>query len=158
VRDEVALTVLTLWLAAIVVGIIAGLGAVAFRALIALVHNFFFLERFSLSYDANSHTPPSPWGPFIILAPVVGAVCVALLVKNFAPEAKGHGVPEVMDAIYYNKGVIRPIVALVKSVASAISIGSGGSVGRQAPSFRLAPALVQPWDSCCVCRCGSASP
>jgi CIC family chloride channel protein len=58
--------VLVLWLAAIVVGIIAGLGAVAFRALIALVHNFFFLDRFSVSYDANAHTPPSPWGVFVI--------------------------------------------------------------------------------------------
>jgi CIC family chloride channel protein len=137
VRGEVALRPLALWLAAMVVGIIAGLGAIAFRALIALVHNLFFLDRFSFSYDANVHTPPSPWGPFIILAPVVGAICVAFLVKNFAPEAKGHGVPEVMDAIYYDKGVIRPIVALVKSVASAISIGSGGSVGREGPIIQI---------------------
>jgi CIC family chloride channel protein len=137
VRDEVALRPLALWLAAIVVGIIAGVGAVAFRGLIALVHNLFFLARFSFSYDANAHTVPSPWGPFIILAPVAGAVCVAFLVKNFAPEAKGHGVPEVMDAIYYDKGVIRPIVALVKSVASAISIGSGGSVGREGPIIQI---------------------
>jgi len=116
VRDEVALRVLILWLTAIVVKIITGLGAVALRALIGLVHNFFFLDRFSLPYDANAHTPPSPWGAFIILSPVVGAVCVAFLVKKFSPEAKAT-VPEVMDAIYYNKGVIRPIVALVKSVA-----------------------------------------
>jgi CIC family chloride channel protein len=137
VRGDVSLRPLALWLAAIVVGIIAGLGAVAFRALIAFFHNLFFLARFSFSYDANVHTSPGPWGPFIILAPVVGAVCVALLVKNFAPEAKGHGVPEVMDAIYYDKGVIRPIVALVKSVASAISIGSGGSVGREGPIIQI---------------------
>lgn len=50
---------------------------------------------------------------------------------NFAPEARGHGVPEAMDAIYY-KGGIRPVVALIKSVASAIAIGSGASVGRAA--------------------------
>jgi len=73
------------------------------------------------------HTPPSPWGIFVILVPVVGAAGVAFLVGKFAPEAKGHGVPEVMDAIYYNNGIIRPVVALIKSLASALSIGSGGA-------------------------------
>jgi CIC family chloride channel protein len=141
VRDDIALRPIVLWLAAVLIGVIAGLGAVAFRALIALVHNVFFLARFSFSYNANVHTPFSPWGPFIILAPVVGAMGVAFLVKNFAPEAKGHGVPEVMDAIYYDKGVIRPVVALVKSVASALSIGSGGSIGREGPIIQIGAAF-----------------
>lgn len=52
---------------------------------------------------------------------------VTALVQNFAPEARGHGVPEVMDAIYYREGVIRLIVAAVKSLASAFSIGSGAA-------------------------------
>jgi CIC family chloride channel protein len=137
VRGDIALRPLALWLAAVLVGIIAGLGAVVFRALIAIFHNLFFLAKFSTYYDANVHTLPGPYGPFVILAPAVGAVFVALLVKNFAPEAKGHGVPEVMDAIYYDKAVIRPIVALVKSLASAISIGSGGSVGREGPIIQI---------------------
>jgi CIC family chloride channel protein len=55
---------------------------------------------------------------------------VVFLVKNFAPEAKGHGVPEVIEAVYYHKGVIRPVVSVVRALASALSIGSGGSVGR----------------------------
>jgi CIC family chloride channel protein len=108
-----------------------------FRGLIALFHNLFFLGQWSLVYDANAHTPPSPWGPFVILVPVLGAAGVAFLVRRLAPEAKGHGVPEVMDAIYYNKGVIRPVVALVKSLASALSIGSGGSVGREGPIVQI---------------------
>ena len=137
VRGDIALRPLALWLAAVVVGIVAGLGAVVFRALIAIFHNLFFLAKFSTYYEANVHTLPGFWGPFVILAPVAGAVCVAFLVKNFAPEAKGHGVPEVMDAIYYDKGVIRPVVALVKSLASAISIGSGGSVGREGPIIQI---------------------
>jgi CIC family chloride channel protein len=115
------------------VGLVAGLGAVIFRAMIAVFHNLLFLGRLSWSYDANTHTPPSPWGPWVILAPVVGALGVAFLVQRFAPEAKGHGVPEVMDAIYHSKGVIRPVVAVIKSLASALSIGSGGSVGREGP-------------------------
>jgi CIC family chloride channel protein len=125
----------------VIIGIIAGMGAVVFRGMIAVVHNLFFLGKLSVSYDANSHTLSSPWGPFVILVPVAGALGVAFLVKNFAPEAKGHGVPEVMDAIYYNKGIIRPVVAVIKSLASALSIGTGGSVGREGPIIQIGSAF-----------------
>jgi CIC family chloride channel protein len=125
------------FLLSILIGVVAGLGGVAFRGLIAFFHNLLFLGKFSVIYDANSHTPPGPWGPFVILVPVLGAVGVTFLVKNFAPEARGHGVPEVMDAIYYNKGMIRPVVALIKSLASALSIGSGGAVGREGPIVQI---------------------
>jgi chloride channel protein, CIC family len=128
---------LGLCLCSIVVGVVAGFGAVIFRGLIALFHNVLFLGRFSFFYNANLHTPASPWGPWVILAPVVGALGVAFLVKNYALEAKGHGVPEVMEAIYYSRGVIRPVVALIKSLASALSIGSGGSVGREGPIVQI---------------------
>lgn len=120
---------------------IAGLGAVLFRGLIGLFHNLLFLGKFSFLYSANLHTPASPWGPAVILVPVVGAVGVVLLVKNFALEAKGHGVPEVMEAIYYHKGIIRPVVVLIKSLASALSIGSGGSVGREGPIVQIGSAF-----------------
>jgi CIC family chloride channel protein len=119
------------------VGIIAGFGAVAFRGLIAFFHNVLFLGKLSFVYDANIHTAAGPLGPWVILVPVAGAVGVVFLVKNFAPEAKGHGVPEVMDAIYYNSGIIRPVVAIVKSLASALCIGSGGSVGREGPIIQI---------------------
>ncbi len=130
-----------LWILASLAGLGAGLGAIVLRGLIALFHNLFFLGRFSFSYDANLHTSPGPWGPWVILAPVLGAAAVAFLVTRFAPEAKGHGVPEVMDAIYYGRGIIRPVVAAVKAVASAISIGSGGSVGREGPIIQIAAAF-----------------
>ncbi len=126
-----------LWALSLLVGIVAGLGSVAFRALIGIFHNFLFLGRFSAAYDANAHTPASPWGPFVILVPVVGALGVTFLVKNFAPEAKGHGVPEVIDAVYYHKGIIRPVVSVIKALASALSIGSGGSVGREGPIIQI---------------------
>jgi len=125
------------FLLSVVVGIVSGLGGIVSGGLIALVHNLLLLGRLSLVYDANVHTPPSPWGPWVILAPVLGALAVAYLVTNFAPEARGHGVPEVMDAIHYNKGIIRPVVAMIKSLASAISIGSGGSVGREGPIIQI---------------------
>ncbi len=122
-------------------GVVTGLGAVLFRDLIGLIHNLFFTGRPVLGYDANVFTPAAPWGPWIILAPVIGGLGVTFLVSNFAPEAKGHGVPEVMDAIYYKSGVIRPAVALVKSLASALAIGSGSSVGREGPIIQIGSAL-----------------
>jgi chloride channel protein, CIC family len=128
-------------LLAIVVGIITGFGAVLFRALIGLIHNVAFLGQFQIDYDANLFTPPGPWGVFVILVPVIGGIIVTLLVTNFAPEARGHGVPEVMDAIYYKDGVIRPIVAVIKSLASAVSIGTGAAVGREGPIIQIGSAI-----------------
>src|ERR1700748_469903 len=135
------LPLVQLALLALGLGIVTGIGAVLFRDLISLIHNLLFAGHFSLHYDANVFTAPAPWGIFVILVPVLGGIGVTFLVSNFAPEAKGHGVPEVMDAIYYKGGVIRPIVALVKSLASALAIGSGSSVGREGPIIQIGSAL-----------------
>ena len=124
-------------LLALTVGVVSGFGAVVFRDLIGLIHNVMFLGQFSVHYDANLFTPASPWGAWVIAVPVIGALAVTFLVSTFAPEAKGHGVPEVMDAIYYKGGVIRPIVSIVKSLASAIAIGSGAAVGREGPIIQI---------------------
>ena len=128
-------------LLALVVGSITGLGAVAFRALIGLVHNLLFLGQLSFAYDSSVFTPMAPWGAFVILVPVIGAIGVTFIVTNFAPEAKGYGVPEAMDAIYYGGGAIRPIVAVAKSLASALAIGSGAAVGREGPIIQIGAAL-----------------
>lgn len=105
-RRPLRLGLLRLSLLAIIVGIVTGFGAVLFRALIGLIHNIAFLGVFSVPYDASVFTPPGPWGAFIILVPVIGGQLVTFLITNFAPEARGHGVPEVMDAIYYREGRI----------------------------------------------------
>jgi CIC family chloride channel protein len=122
---------------AVAVGVIAGLGAVAFRTLIALFHNLFFFGRASVVFDTLQHTAASRWGAAIIAVPVVGSLIVTFLVKSFAPEAKGHGVPEVIDAVHFKRGVIRAPVALIKALASSISIGSGGAVGREGPIIQI---------------------
>ena len=132
---------LPLSLLALVVGVITGIGAVVFRGLIGLVHNVFFLGHFAFAYNASVFTPANPWGPLVILVPVIGGIGVTWIVSSFAPEAKGHGVPEVMDAIYYQGGVIRPVVAVVKSIASALAIGSGAAVGREGPIIQIGSAL-----------------
>ena len=148
----------------ILVGIVAGVGAIFFRELIGFFHNLLFYGEFSIHYDVLSHAAASPLGVGIIFVPVVGAACVAFLVKNFAPEAKGHGVPEVMDAIYYERGVVRPIVALIKAVASSISIGSGGSIGREGPIIQIGAAFgsaigqwvkVADWERITLIACGA---
>jgi CIC family chloride channel protein len=126
---------------AAIIGIVTGFGALLFRLMISFVHNLFFLQTISLNYDSSQFTPANPWGVLVILVPVVGAIIVTFIVANFAPEAKGHGVPEVMDAIYYKGGVIRPVVAIAKSLASAVAIGSGAAVGREGPIIQIGSAL-----------------
>lgn len=140
-RHLTPLNFLSLSVLSILIGAVAGFGAVLFRALVAFFHNLLFFGAWSLNYDVTAHTPPSPWGPGVILVPVVGAVGVAYLVSRFAPETKGTGIPEVIDAIYYRKGIVSPLKAAVKSVASALSLGSGASVGREGPIIQIGSAF-----------------
>ncbi len=139
--DARRMPLVLLCLLALVVGIVTGLGAVLFRGLIAVVHNLMFLGHLSVDYNSSLFTPMPPWGAFVILVPVLGALGVTFIVSRFAPEAKGNGVPEVMDAIYYQGGVIRPIVAVAKSLASALAIGTGAAVGREGPIIQIGSAL-----------------
>jgi CIC family chloride channel protein len=157
---------LPLSLISVVLGLLTGLGAILFRAMIAGVHNLMFLGHLSASYNANVHTPASPWLAAVIVVPVLGAIVVTFLVTKFAPEARGHGVPEVMDAIFYNEGRIRPLVAVIKSIASAFSIGSGGSVGREGPIIQIGASLgstvgtyvrMQPWQRITLVAAGAGA-
>jgi CIC family chloride channel protein len=80
----------------------------------------------------------SSWGKaYVIIVPAL----VGPLVYFFARETKGHGVPEVMEAVALHGGRICPIVAVIKSLASSLSIGSGGSVGREGPIVQIGSAL-----------------
>jgi chloride channel protein, CIC family len=148
----------------VLVGVAAGLGAIIFRELIGFFHNILFYGQFSVNYNAFQHAASSRWGVGIMLVPVIGAMCVAYLVQHFAPEARGRGVTEVIDAIYYKRGVVRPIVAVVKAVASSISIGSGGSVGREGPIIQIGAAFgsalgqwvkVADWQRIILVACGA---
>ncbi|WP_320130364.1 chloride channel protein [uncultured Sphaerochaeta sp.] len=120
----------------VLVGIIAGLGAVGFRYLIDFFYNLFFQGTLSFQGKMASSTI-SRWGNLVFLVPAVGIALANFITEKWAPEAKGHGVPEVMAAVTENKGRIRPIVALVKVFASALTIGSGGSVGREGPIVQI---------------------
>ena len=124
---------IVLIMTALIVGIGAGIGAVIFRYLINAVE--------WVGYDWFPRLT-SDWGKaYVLIIPAIGGLLVGPLVYFFAREAKGHGVPEVMEAVALKGGRIRPRVAIVKSLASALSIGSGGSVGREGPIVQIGSAL-----------------
>jgi CIC family chloride channel protein len=127
---------------ALLVGVGAGLGAIAFRYMILGFTHLFTGHR---DYSAVGHAA-NPLVPglgiwFVVLAPVIGGLIYGPLVARFAPEARGHGVPEVMLAVNRLGGRIRPQVPIVKSLASAVCIGSGGSVGREGPIVQIGSAI-----------------
>src|ERR1700761_3371408 len=132
-----------LFLLALLVGVGAGLGAVAFRYLIyfftwlATGHDEFGQQ----GYVGSAHLPWLGLG-FFVLIPVIGGLLYGPLIQRFAPEARGHGVPEVMIAVAENGGRIRPQVSVVKALASALCIGGGGSVGREGPIVQSGSAMA----------------
>ena len=126
---------------ALLTGAGAGAGAVAFRYMILGVTYLFTGHRdYSLvGHAGNPLLGLGAW--FVVAAPVVGGLVYGPLVSRFAPEARGHGVPEVMFAVNRLGGRMRPQVPIVKSLASAVCIGSGGSVGREGPIVQIGSAL-----------------
>lgn len=119
-----------------VVGLLGGLGAVAFRYLIG----FFQMLIYGSSAELAQVVHSLPWWR-VVIGPAIGGAIVGPLVYFFAREAKGHGVPEVMNAVAREGGVIRKRVVVVKTLASALCIGSGGSVGREGPIVQIGSAL-----------------
>jgi CIC family chloride channel protein len=120
-------------ISALVVGAGAGLGAAFFRWLIRTTQ--------TLAYGVlGGHLQNiSPW--YLVIIPAIGGAIYGPLIYRFAREAKGHGVPEVMEAVALHGGRIRPRVAVIKSLASGLCIGTGGSVGREGPIAQIGSAL-----------------
>lgn len=129
----------------ILVGVIGGLGGIVF--------NFIFDHCTHLFLTTICHyTPPQPGGEvpegvvppiftepnyWIILIPALGGLLSGFLVYRFAPEAEGHGTDAVVDAFHRHRGVIRARTPLVKILASSITIGTGGSAGREGPIAQI---------------------
>ncbi|MBW1710191.1 MAG: chloride channel protein [Deltaproteobacteria bacterium] len=121
---------------AILVGILAGYGAVLFRYAII----FFQSSFYGSGEDFLRIAQDIAWYKKLIF-PAVGGAIVGPIIYFWAREAKGHGVPEVMEAVAIRGGHIRSRVTAVKIVASALSIGCGGSVGREGPIVQIGSAL-----------------
>jgi CIC family chloride channel protein len=128
-------------LLALVIGAAAGFGAIAFRELILGLTELFTGHRdySAIGRVGNPQLGLGMW--FVVGVPVVGGLLYGPLIARFAPEARGHGVPEVMLAVAHHGGRIRPQVPLVKALASALCIGSGGSVGREGPIVQIGSAI-----------------
>ncbi|MBN4060245.1 chloride channel protein [Planctomycetaceae bacterium AH-315-I19] len=112
-----------------VIGCVTGLGAIGFKWLLDYTahHGIEFQREFPL------------WT--LALLPMVGALFSGIIIHFFAPEARGHGVPEVMDAVYRKGSKIRPRVAFAKAISSILTIGSGGSAGAEGPIVQIGSSI-----------------
>jgi len=126
----------TMVIVAALLGVIGGYGAILFRWLVQ------FFQGFAIGRGEHvvELLAAQPWWRTALM-PVVGALIVGPLVHFGAREAKGHGVPEVIGAVVFKNGLIRPVVAAVKILASAVTIAFGGSVGREGPIIQIGAAM-----------------
>jgi CIC family chloride channel protein len=143
-RSVRSLGYLRRWLVlGVVIGVLGGLAAVAFSACLELATQFFL-------GGLAGYTPPSPVGEggapiqdefarawAIPLVVALGGLLSGLIVWRFAPETFGHGTDAAIHAFHHDPRGIRARVPLVKMVASAITIGSGGSAGREGPTAQI---------------------
>lgn len=118
---------------ALLVGIGAGYGAVAFRQIIHIANNFFFQTLASWLGFLGRY--------YVVILPALGGLIAGALVQFVCPEARGAGVSSVLEAIALRDGRIRPIVIAVRPIATAITIGSGGSAGREGPIGQTGSAI-----------------
>lgn len=130
----------------IVIGIVAGLGAFAFYLLLQIMTDFFlgYLAGFQPASPAGEpdiHLIPLPTSPFrlwvLALIPALGGLIAGLIIYKFTPEAEGDGTDAIIDAFHNKRGEVRRSVPLVKTIVSAITIGTGGSAGREGPISQI---------------------
>ena len=123
---------------AAVVGVVSAFIAIGFRYLLSFFQNLFFYQQISGEEISPIHHELGLW---VILVPAIGGIIVGLITKFVAGEAKGNDVPKVMESIALHGDKMRPRVVLFKALASAISIGSGGAVGREGPIIQVGSGM-----------------
>ncbi len=129
IPDLIVITALTT-----IIGILAGFGAILTEYLVEIVHHSFFDQKLWGLLDwAGDY--------YIIIIPAIGGVIFGAIIINFARDAKGHGVSEVLEAVAVRGGRIPPKVGIVKSISSAFCIGTGGSVGLEGPIAQIGAAI-----------------
>ena len=115
---------------AVPIGVISAFIAKALLWLIAEITNLVFFQRFSSDLPSLVHHHLGPW---VILAPVAGAIIIGLMARYGSEKIRGHGIPEALEAILLGGSLIQPKVAFLKPLSSAISIGTGGPFGAEGP-------------------------
>src|ERR1041384_4756448 len=120
------------------IGLAAGLIAFALYKLIGLFTNLVFYHRWSAEFvSVRAHT----LGPWVIVVPVIGGLIVGIMAKYGTPKIKGHGIPEAMEAVLFNRSRIQPRVAILKPLSAAIAIGTGGPFGAEGPIIQTGGAI-----------------
>lgn len=122
---------------ALAVGVIGGLGAVVFRLMIRWLQIFF--RDLLIGQGLAFLGPERHWAAAIV--PALGLICVGVITTYFAREVKGHGVPQILESLALRGGRIRPRVGAFGILAPALTIGSGGSVGREGPIALIGAAF-----------------
>jgi len=123
---------------ALVIGGIAAFVALALLRLIDLFTNLFYFQRASFEPASPAHHTLGPWS---VIVPIGGALLIGLMARFGSERIRGHGIPEALEAILFNKSRIDPKIALLKPVSSAISIGSGGPFGSEGPIIMTGGAI-----------------
>jgi len=128
----------------VLIGLVAGAGAIAFQYLSEMGHHYLLdlLSGYRPEGPAGEHplfahatTVFRPW--MLPIVPMLGGLLCGLLVQRFAPEAAGHGTDAAVDSFHRHGGLIRWNVPIIKTVASALTLGSGGSGGREGPIAQI---------------------
>jgi CIC family chloride channel protein len=122
------------------IGIVSGLGAILFNFLIQRGTQFFLKDLVAFMIpkeDQGVLLLGAPLSRWMIWIPALGGLISGLLVFAFAPEAEGHGTDAMIDSFHRKKGIIRKRVPIIKTIASAITIGSGGSAGKEGPIAQI---------------------
>lgn len=130
-----------------IVGLVAGLGAAFFHFLLGIVSEKALMDIVGYTYPLPGGEGGGPISAAInfsvkhrwlfLVVPTVGGLISGFFIFVFAPEAAGHGTDAVVDAFHNKRGYIRPIVPVIKTIASAVTIGTGGSAGREGPIAQI---------------------
>src|SRR5271167_3274431 len=120
------------------IGLVAGVVAFALYKLIGLFTNLFFFHRWSADFSSAQH---NHLGWMVIVVPVVGGLIVGVMAKYGTSKIKGHGIPEAMEAVLFNRSRIAPRVAILKPISAAIAIGTGGPFGAEGPIIQTGGAI-----------------
>src|SRR6202162_352295 len=120
------------------IGLVAGIIAYALYKLIGLFTNLFFFHRWSADFSSAQH---SHLGWMVIVTPVIGGLIVGVMAKYGTSKIKGHGIPEAMEAVLFNRSRIAPRVAILKPISAAIAIGTGGPFGAEGPIIQTRGAI-----------------
>jgi H+/Cl- antiporter ClcA len=120
------------------IGLVAGIVAFALYKLIGLFTNLFFFHRWSTTFVSAQH---NHLGWVVIVTPVIGGLIVGVMAKYGTSKIKGHGIPEAMEAVLFNRSRIAPRVAILKPISAAIAIGTGGPFGAEGPIIQTGGAI-----------------